>query len=437
MNVPERARGTRPKGAAARQRILRAALELFLARGFEATTVRAIGERAGVSDSALYYYFASKDDILRALLQEPAWPYSERPVETREGLRALALEQFSAWLENATLVRLTVREALDGNAVAREFSVRTTELAERRIHDAARRVLAPAEAEVVADALVAVRFGAVADALLHAGEDLVAYASSPAYRAWLSSLVDLIVPPAEGGQAAMRRVVPFPARMASGAGDVLPRTGNAPSGVDRRVLQPPSTRGRGSERTRQRILEAAAALFAERGFDGTSMKAIAARIGMSDAALYYYFRSKREVLDALWDIPELERLGAGPGGQVPTSLGDLVDAVADTLAAQDAVIRLTAVRVLSGDRTARDLREYTLARWRQFLLRWLEQRLSLPSGHVPTVADALTMAILGTTYPAQIRFGSEAPAYFRSAAYRERLLAIAELLADRRVCRHP
>jgi AcrR family transcriptional regulator len=48
--------------------------------------------------------------------------------------------------------------------------------------------------------------------------------------------------------------------------------------------------------TRQRILAAAAQLFAERGYDGTSITAIASEVGVSAPALYYHFRSKEEIL---------------------------------------------------------------------------------------------------------------------------------------------
>lgn len=46
----------------------------------------------------------------------------------------------------------------------------------------------------------------------------------------------------------------------------------------------------------RRILLAAATAFAERGFHATTTRGIAARAGLSPAALYVYFRSKEEVL---------------------------------------------------------------------------------------------------------------------------------------------
>jgi AcrR family transcriptional regulator len=46
----------------------------------------------------------------------------------------------------------------------------------------------------------------------------------------------------------------------------------------------------------RRILLAAATAFAERGFHATTTRDIAAQAGLSPAALYFYFRSKEEVL---------------------------------------------------------------------------------------------------------------------------------------------
>lgn len=55
-----------------RMRVAQKGLELFLADGFDATTVDVIAEAAGISRRAFFSYFKSKDDIV-LLLQEAAW----------------------------------------------------------------------------------------------------------------------------------------------------------------------------------------------------------------------------------------------------------------------------------------------------------------------------------------------------------------------------
>jgi AcrR family transcriptional regulator len=50
---------------------------------------------------------------------------------------------------------------------------------------------------------------------------------------------------------------------------------------------------------RRRILDAARQLFVREGFDNVSLRRIASRIEYSPAALYRYFRNKKEILSAL------------------------------------------------------------------------------------------------------------------------------------------
>jgi AcrR family transcriptional regulator len=53
------------------------------------------------------------------------------------------------------------------------------------------------------------------------------------------------------------------------------------------------------EALRRTALEAAAKLFAQRGFGGTNLQDIADALGISRPALYYYFKSKEEILASL------------------------------------------------------------------------------------------------------------------------------------------
>ena len=55
-----------------------------------------------------------------------------------------------------------------------------------------------------------------------------------------------------------------------------------------------------AEETRERIVDAALRLFRERGFDETTMRDVAAEAGVATGAAYYYFRSKEELVMALY-----------------------------------------------------------------------------------------------------------------------------------------
>ena len=61
----------------------------------------------------------------------------------------------------------------------------------------------------------------------------------------------------------------------------------------------PAKRTRRGPFTRQQILDASLRLFSERGFARTTVRDIARQAGITDAAIYYHFDSKRELLEAL------------------------------------------------------------------------------------------------------------------------------------------
>ena len=48
--------------------------------------------------------------------------------------------------------------------------------------------------------------------------------------------------------------------------------------------------------TRERIQQVALELFAEQGYERTSLREIAERLGVTKAALYYHFKSKEDIV---------------------------------------------------------------------------------------------------------------------------------------------
>jgi len=54
-----------PRAEQTRAAIVAAALHLFRERGYEAATMRAIADRAGVSTGNAYYYFGSKEELIQ------------------------------------------------------------------------------------------------------------------------------------------------------------------------------------------------------------------------------------------------------------------------------------------------------------------------------------------------------------------------------------
>jgi len=58
------------RGRDTRSRLRELALQLFAEQGYEKTSLREIAERLGVTKAALYYYFKSKEDIVRSLVED-------------------------------------------------------------------------------------------------------------------------------------------------------------------------------------------------------------------------------------------------------------------------------------------------------------------------------------------------------------------------------
>ncbi|MEU4485773.1 TetR/AcrR family transcriptional regulator [Streptomyces purpurascens] len=61
------------------------------------------------------------------------------------------------------------------------------------------------------------------------------------------------------------------------------------------------TRQRRRGNTRQRIQDVALGLFAEQGYEKTSLREIAERLDVTKAALYYHFKTKEEILVSIFE----------------------------------------------------------------------------------------------------------------------------------------
>ncbi|MFD0331445.1 TetR family transcriptional regulator [Streptacidiphilus monticola] len=98
----------------------------------------------------------------------------------------------------------------------------------------------------------------------------------------------------------------------------------------RRAGRPP-----GESRTRERILGAARSLFAEQGFDRTSLRGVAAAAGVDVALVSHYFGSKQRLFAEAAALPVdpaevVPRVLAGPreeiGRRLIEQVLDILDA---------------------------------------------------------------------------------------------------------------
>lgn len=68
------------------------------------------------------------------------------------------------------------------------------------------------------------------------------------------------------------------------------------------------TKVKSKKTTKQKIFEAAIDLFAQKGFNATSMREIAESVGIKKASLYSHYKSKDEILEKILEYP-IERIG--------------------------------------------------------------------------------------------------------------------------------
>lgn len=120
---------------------------------------------------------------------------------------------------------------------------------------------------------------------------------------------------------------------------------------------------RNAERSRGAILDAAEQLFADQGYDATSLTQVGAAAGVSRGTPGYFFRSKSELYQAVLDrsfaeVREAVRAGrarALASGEAPdTILAGAVSDYFDFLAARPNFVRLIEREALSGSRLPHD-----------------------------------------------------------------------------------
>jgi len=103
---------------------------------------------------------------------------------------------------------------------------------------------------------------------------------------------------------------------------------------------------------RERILAAAEELFSARGFAATSVREIGRCCGVTDAAVFYYFPTKQDILSALLKGPEMEPFQPAPGPFDPAATADMVLEVFYRWLEQPALHRILAIQAFDGDSTA-------------------------------------------------------------------------------------
>jgi AcrR family transcriptional regulator len=135
-----------------------------------------------------------------------------------------------------------------------------------------------------------------------------------------------------------------------------------------------------ADERRAQILREAAQLFGSRGFKGTTTRDVAARIGITEAALYRYFPSKEAMYAAILDermaaadlLAPIEPLAAA--GDDRGVFTELALTLLRSVEADPSMLRLVLYSALEGHEMAKPFQEGRIRRLRDFLSHYVERR---------------------------------------------------------------
>lgn len=162
------------RAAASRERIIAAALKLFVERGFESVKLQDIARAANVSTATLFKHFPQKDDMLSAAIAALATLEGDAPIPitpafSPDALRLIGLA-YARRLDNPMMLGLIRLGVADGgrnpqlgpvvsDAWRKPFIARLMDVLEQGIQS---------KALIIADRTVAVRqfFGLITDHIL-------------------------------------------------------------------------------------------------------------------------------------------------------------------------------------------------------------------------------------------------------------------------------
>lgn len=267
------------------ERVLDTAATLFWEKGYAATTTREIAAAVGIQQASLYYHVASKEDLLYQLCVSSM----ERllaDVQTALGEAVNPMERIRIFIQAhlAGLLRQQIRHVnilTELRALSKPHHREVLAL-RKEYAELARSVLAAGQSAGVIRADIPAKYLYLA--LLNIlNWAVVWFRREEALAA--EQLAELFYLIYLGGAAA------FPERM----NPKLPAFAKRETKGPAKGRKPVATR----KNTSQRLVDAAASLFARTGYEATSTREIASALGIRKASLYYHIGSKEELLVAI------------------------------------------------------------------------------------------------------------------------------------------
>ena len=264
-------------------RLLDTAAALFWEKGFAATTTREIAAALGIQQASLYYHMASKEDLLYQIfvssLQQfltdvpPAVQPAECPLER---IRMLIHTHVATLLryQKRNVTMLTELRSLSPRHRTEVVALR------EKYTDFVRSTLQQGQAAGV------IRSDISPALLCLALLNLLNWSARwfrPDRAPAADQLADIFFKLYLEGAIASRAHRPAMA-------PALEAQTKRPASRARRLLKP------SENSTAERLLDAAVALFARKGYAATSTREVAALLGMQKASLYYHIESKEDLL---------------------------------------------------------------------------------------------------------------------------------------------
>ena len=123
MSTKEKPRQRRADGELSRNRILDAAGEIAVERGYEGTSIGAVSAKCGLPASSIYWHFKDKDDLMAAVIDRnfagwlDSWQTMKATEFSRESLAAAAVRRSEIWRESPDFLRLGLMLALERRPV--------------------------------------------------------------------------------------------------------------------------------------------------------------------------------------------------------------------------------------------------------------------------------------------------------------------------------
>lgn len=146
-----------------------------------------------------------------------------------------------------------------------------------------------------------------------------------------------------------------------------------------------------AEIRRNEILDAAEELFGQKGFDGTSTGDILGKVGIARGTLYYHFKSKEDIMDALIERTNSNILGAAQHIAADTGIPVI-----------DRILRVVmALNISGGSGSSTEIMEHIHKPQNALMHQKIQKAIisGVPPILTPIICEGIEQGIFNTQYP--------------------------------------